>query len=188
MNLNARSDLFVVNLPKTFFPEIQMSKFGPYLERLPRVYDDAKSLINSSIQALTIPNINFEPNNQLKPGFEQRKRGRQVVLRSATSVEELYDKNFTITFRLLDGYINYWIMLDLFLYWYSFPITQPFVFNLPVSILDSHGNIMFVVILKKCLFTGLSEYELNYTSNTNSIKTFDASFAFNSLEFQFLET
>lgn len=188
MDLNARTDLFLVNLPKTFFPEIITDKFKGYLDRLPRVNQTARGLVNDSIQSITIPNINYDPAVQIRTGLNQRKRGDQVRYRTSTELQDLYDNSFTITMRAKDGHINYWIMLDLFLYHYSFPNSNQFIFDLPIGILDSFGNIIFTVILKKCLFTGLSEYELNFSSNTNSFKTFDANFAFNELNFQFLKT
>lgn len=188
MDLNARTDLFFVQLPKTFFPEEVTRKFNGYLERLPRVNQTPQGIVNDSIQSITIPNLNYEPAVQTRAGFEQRKRGDQVRYRSGTEVQDLYDNTFTITMRAKDGHINYWIMLDLFRYHYSFPNPIQFIFDLPIAILDSFGNIIFTVIMKKCLFTGMSEYELNFSNNTNSFKSFDCTFAFNELDFEFLKT
>lgn len=188
MDLNARSDLFMVNLPKIFFPEEMTKKFKGYLERLPRTHETVQSIINDSIQSITIPAINYDPAVQARTGFEQRKRGRDVYFRDAIDKSQLHDNSFTITFSAKNGFINYWMLLDLYLYHYSFPNKNMYVFDLPISILDSNGNIVFVVKMTDCLFTGISEYELNFSSNTNSFKTFDGNFVFNDLEFQFLNT
>lgn len=188
MNLNSRGDLYGIKIPKTFFHDGTIEKFKEYIKQLDITYNDVDDFVNSTIQSVSIPNINFDPIVQQRSGFDIRKRGRTTLYKAANDVQELFDRSFTVTFAMTSGYINYWVMLDLFLYWYSFPNPEPFVFDLPIFIKDDNGRIIFKVIFEKVLYNGLSEYELNFTDNGPTIKTFDATFGFNNLKFEFMNS
>jgi len=202
MFLNARSDLFKVEFPRNFIPETLKEKYSPYVFRMPTMINDVTDLINYTIQTVTIPTMNYEPVEQTiadtKNKFSDQtassnslgnsitEAGRTRKWRSSQNVQEIFTKEFTVTFQLIDGHINYWILLDTLLYFYNFQNKERFTQNIPVRILDAEGNVMFTAQFVDCLFTGLTEYQLSYSDLSQEFKTFDATFQYNTLSLELL--
>ena len=191
MIANSRSDLFNVELPKVFIPEHIKKLYNPYVFRMPIVINNISDLINYSIQTITIPTFNYEPVQQVKPknnmshSNPDRHIGKEINWRSSINSMDLPDRNFTITFQLLDGYVNYWILLQTFHYYYDFDNKKPYTFDVPVRILDSEGNVMFTVLFHEVLFTGMSEFQISYSDVVQEFKTFDCNFRFNEMRMKF---
>jgi hypothetical protein len=160
MFLNARSDLFKVEFPRTFIPKSIKDKYAPYVFRMPTMINDVTDLINYTIQSVTIPTMNYTPVEQVKPdtkapiqsqeevnpnslGTSQTKAARTRRWRSSQNYQEIFTKEFQVTFQLIDGHVNYWIMLDTLLYYYDFRNKQRFTESIPIRILDAEGNVMF---------------------------------------------
>ena len=97
----------------------------------------------------------------------------------------LIDRNFTITFQLLDGNVNYWIMLETFFHYYSYETETPYTFNVPLHIFDGEGLRMYSVTFKDCLFTGLNQFTMSYSEITPEFRTFECTFAFNEINMDF---
>ncbi len=202
MFLNARSDLFKVEFPRNFIPESIKKKYEPYVFRMPTMINDVSDLINYTIQTVTIPTMNYTPAEQMKPegknrfvteepnpnslGASSTEAGRIRRWRSSTNIQEIFTKEFQVTFQLIDGHINYWIMLDTLLYYYNFANKERFSESIPVRILDAEGNVMFTALFVDCLFTGLTEYQLSYSDLSQEFKTFDATFQYNTLNLELL--
>ncbi len=202
MFLNARSDLFKVEFPRNFIPKSIKEKYEPYVFRMPTMINDVSDLINYTIQTVTIPTMNYTPAEQMKPegknrfvpeepspnslGSSTTEAGRTRRWRSSQNIQEIFTKEFQVTFQLIDGHINYWIMLDTLLYYYNFQNKERFSESIPVRILDAEGNVMFTALFVDCLFTGLTEYQLSYSDLSQEFKTFDATFQYNTLNLELL--
>jgi len=185
MILNNRNDLFKVELPKIFIPESIKKRYEPYVFRLPTPIDDISDLINYSIQSITVPNFNYDPIEQSQAGINERKRGTTRKWRTSLSQELLIDRSINITFQLLDGNINYWIMLETFFHYYSYSTKNPFSVDIPLRIFDAEGNCMYTTLFRDCLFTGLNEFTLSYSEIVPEFSTFECTFAFNDLDINF---
>jgi hypothetical protein len=185
MILQNRNDLFKVELPKIFIPKSVKERYAPYLFRMPTPIDDISDLVNYSIQSITIPNFNYQPVEQVKPGYYEQAKGTTRKWRQALSPELLIDRNFSITFQLLDGNINYWIMLETFFYYYDYQNTKPYTCDIPLRIFDAEGICMYTSYFKDCLFTGLNQFTLSYSDITPEFRTFECNFAFNNIQIDF---
>lgn len=185
MILQNRNDLFKVEIPRIFVPKAIKERYAPYLFRMPTPVTDVSDIINYSIQSISMPNFNFQPIEQVKPGYYEQAKGTTRRFRQALSPEMLIDRNFTITFQLLDGNVNYWIMLETFFHYYDFETKEPYTFNIPISIYDAEGNRMYSATFKDCLFTGLNQFTLSYSELTPEFRTFEATFAFNEIQIDF---
>ena len=202
MFLNARSDLFKVEFPRNFIPKSIKEKYEPYVFRMPTMINDVSDLINYTIQTVTIPTMNYTPVEQVKPegkdrlipeqpapnslGSSSTESSRIRRWRSSQNIQEIFTKEFQVTFQLIDGHINYWIMLDTLLHYYNFANRERFTESIPVRILDAEGNVMFTALFVDCLFTGLTEYQLSYSDLSQEFKTFDATFQYNTLSLELL--
>lgn len=187
MILSGRKDLFRFELPKVFIPAEVKRRWMPYLERQPLSIDDVSGLVNYSVQSITVPNFNFQPVEQVKPGNSERARGTTRSWRASMSPEMLIDRQFTVTMKMLDGYVNYWIMLETFFSYYAFERKEPFLYDMALRITDTEGNVMYTVVFHDALYTGLSEFNLSYNELEADLTTFDASFSFNEMTVRFDE-
>lgn len=185
MILQNRNDLFKVEIPKIFIPKEIKKRYEPYLFRMPTPITDVSDLLNYSIQSITIPNFNYQPIEQVKPGKYTPAKGTVRKWRQSLSPEMLIDRTFTITFQLLDGNVNYWIMLETFFHYYDYKTENPFMCDIPLRLFDSEGICMYSSYFKDCLFTGLNQFTLSYSEITPEFRTFEATFAFNDIQIEF---
>jgi len=185
MILQNRNDLFKIELPRIFVPKDVKERYEPYLFRMPTPITDVCDLVNYSIQSISIPNFNYQPIEQVKPGNQPQAKGTTRKWRNSLSHEMLIDRTFTITFQLLDGNVNYWIMLETFFHYYDFENANPFAFDIPLHIFDAEGMRMYTVQFHDCLFTGLNQFTLSYSEITPEFRTFECTFAFNEMKIDF---
>ncbi len=185
MILQNRNDLFKIELPRVFIPKDIKARYEPYIFRMPTPITDVSDLVNYSIQSITIPNFNYNPVEQTKPGYYDQAKGTVRKWRQSLSPEMLIDRTFTITFQLLDGNVNYWIMLETFFHYYSFQTTKPYTYDIPLRIFDAEGFCMYSTIFKDCLFTGLNQFTLSYSEITPEFRTFECNFSFNDIQIDF---
>jgi hypothetical protein len=177
MLLNARDNLFQFGFPRTFIPKEVADKYRQYLNRIPgNIIEEPIDFINYTIQSINFPGMGFDPVQQAQYP------GRQILFRSSLPVQELFQKELTVTFQLVDGYINYWILLDTLTYYYNFSTEKPYSEALNLRILDSEGNGLVTATMKKTLIKSISDLQMSFASNVAEFKTFDLSIAYNELE------
>ena len=182
MFLNARSDLFKVEFPRTFIPKAIKDKYSQYVFRIPTMNYTPVEQVKPDVKN----RFNQGDNNPNSLGTSSTDAGRTRRWRSSQNYQEIFTKEFTVTFQLVDGHVNYWILLDTLLYYYDPTTKSRFTENIPVRILDAEGNVMFTALFIDCLFTGLTEYQLSYSDLSQEFKTFDATFQYNTLDLQLL--
>lgn len=185
MVLQNRNDLFKVELPKVFIPKDIKERYIPYVFRMPTSIRDISDLVNYSIQSITIPNFNYSPVEQVKPGNYPQAKGTVRQFRQSLSPEMLIDRNFTLTFQLLDGHINYWILLETFFHYYAFETETPYTYNVPLHIFDAEGYRMYTVTFLDCLFTGINEFTMSYSEIVPQFSTFSCTFSFNEIKMEY---
>lgn len=185
MWLGSRSDLFRMEFPKVFIPEDVKAKWAPYVRRMPTPTENISDIINYSIQGVTVPNFNYEPVEQVKPGNAERARGTTRKWRGSMSQEMLVDRKLEVSFKMLDGYFNYWVLMDTFFAHYAFENTKPFTVDLPLRILDQEGTVMYTMVFHDVLYTGLDRFELSYSAVSQDHRTFNCSFEFNEVAVTF---
>jgi len=173
--LNARANSFYFVFPKGFFPDKVHKKYVDYLKKQPTPYDTLTSYMNSTIQSVTFPSMSIDQVEQV------RTLGKKINYQSATPVQDLFNREFQITFRIAEGFINYFIMLETVLEYLNFKNPGVYIQNLPLRTLDNEGNIISTVMFKEVTLTSFSELSLNYTQNSPTVYTFVAGFKCNYL-------
>jgi hypothetical protein len=176
MILNARSNSFYFVFPKGFFPDPIQQKYIDYVKRQPNPYDTLTSFMNSTIQSINLPSMSMDSSEQV------RNLGKRVNYQSATPVQDLFNREFQVSFRIGEGFINYFIMLETVLLKLDFKNPDVFIQNLPVRIMDNQGNILVSLIFKEVTLTSLSSIELNYTQNAPQVYTFQVGFRYNYID------
>jgi hypothetical protein len=185
---NARNDNFYVAFPKVFFPDFVIERYLPLITATTNAHVTIHDFINWSIQKITIPNANYEAKEQAAsmPAFADEYASKEGYFRDAVAYTDLFEHEFTVTLKAMDGNINYFIMLETFFYWYSFPNTQIHALDLNVTVSDNSGNALFRVEYGNTLYTGISQFDLDKTSPAHDLKTFDCTFKINSFNLHFI--
>ena len=174
MILNSRNNLFEFKFPRKFIPQQVADKYRSYLNRLPgSVLSEPVDYINYSIQGISMPGIAFDPVEQ---NFND---GTITYHRGAIPIQNTINREFSVTMQLLDGFINYWIMMDTLLYYYSKQVKEPFIQDVSLNILDAEGNILATARFEKLIFKEIGELELNMSTNVAQFSTFDCTFNYN---------
>jgi hypothetical protein len=82
----------------------------------------------------------------------------------------------------VDGFINYFILLDTILWYVNFAQEQVFIQNLPLRIMDSEGNIVVSATFQQAIISSFSELQFAYTANAAQDANFTMGFKFNYLD------
>ena len=162
MILNAIQNGFLFHFPKTFLQPTVIEKYKGYIKRIPVPYDTINDYLNATIQSVNFPTLRtIDTTEQIRPG------GFKQTYKSST------------TFKLAEGFINYWLMYDNIIHFLDFNNKEAYFDDFRLLLLDNDGIIMSTVLLQQPLVTQLSEIQLNYSSTTPNFSTFSVGFKCN---------
>lgn len=175
MILNSKNNNFLVTIPQNFiYPDIQ-KRYGTYLARLPLPYDSVTDYLNASVQSVTFPALSLEL-------VEQNLYEDQVSAKGGLQPTRYLSREFTMTLKTYEGYINYWMMYDLLWAYWDLDQKNKYLPDITLTFMDHNGFEFMTVIFKQVIFYGLSEIELNYSSNAAEFKNFTVNFKYNYIE------
>ena len=164
MILNSRNNSFDFRFPRKFIPEEVAAKYKKYLNNVPgSLLSEPVDYVNYSIQGINMPGVSFEPLTQAIP------------------IQNTINREFTVTMQLLDGYINYWIMMDTLLWYYARSTKQSHIEPLALKILDAEGASVTYMEFTDCIMNSINELNLNFAENVASFQTFEVTFFYNKL-------
>lgn len=174
MILNSRNNLFMFSFPKGFCPEEVSNRYKKYLTRIPgNLITEPIDFLSYSVQSISYPTTTYDPVEQ--SGI----RGTRYY-RTARPIRDLISNDLTITMQLLDGYINYWMMLDILTYWYNFDEPEMFIPpGMSVRILDSEGLVVVTTEFKNVLYKEIGSLDMSFSNNSVDFTTFDINFTYN---------
>lgn len=175
MILNSKNNNFIASFPKNFLYEKVRKRYTPLLKRLPLPYDGITDYLNASIQQFTFPGVSVET-------VEQTLSEDKVQWKDGYRLGKSFDKNFTVTFKNYEGYLNYWMMFDQFQEFLKYDNAKQYLPNITLSFLDQNGFELIVIEFKQVLMKGISELELNFASNAPEFQSFSCDFAYNYFE------
>lgn len=177
MILNARQNLFDFRFPKGFFfPEIE-EKYKPYVRALPLPIDNVSDFINHTIQSFRMPSIAV-------PSGEQRLSARRTLWRGGLPFHLLTDQKFSVTFKLTEGYVNYFIIYDQLRLFLEFANEIEFLPTCKLRLLDYGGKEFVSIRLQQLTMVGIGTLELSFTSALPQQSNFTCDFTFNIFELE----
>lgn len=172
MILNSLNNQFVVQFPKGFFYSDIVKKWTPVVQRLKIPYQTLEDFINACVQSITFPSVELTPAIQPQGQF-------QIGYRPGKELEPLIDKNLTITFKLSEGFISYWILFEQIEFFQLYQDTAPFWPPMYVSFLDHHGFELVAFTYEKVIPTSLSQFEVSYAQTAAEFNTFTMNIRYN---------
>ena len=182
----SRKDLFYVAFPKKFIPEsIETLYRERYVKRMPSYIDSPRELVINTVQAITVPSFGYDV---VDPMYKDKYSNSAITRQNRASInpQDLSDKSLTVTFKMISGYVNYFILLDTFNDHYDYSNPERYMFDLPVHILDNDGTIIFSRIFKDCIFSEITEFQLSYSDNFAGFDTFSITLNYTTSETAFL--
>ena len=94
-------------------------------------------------------------------------------------IQNTINRQFTVTMQLMDGYINYWMMTDILLYYYAPSTKKRYIDDLKLGILDNEELVVAGITFEKPILNQISELNLNMAENVAEFNTFDLNFYYN---------
>lgn len=178
MILNSRANSFYFVFPQDFFDKRVVEKYERYYKRMPIPYETIGAFMNSTIQSVSFPNMTIPSVTQVRP------LGKTQNYKSAKPIQDQFNQEFNITFKTVEGFLNYWIMLDNIISFLDFrnDYDRNFKEDLVLRLLDNQGNILTSVFFKQVLITSLSELNLSYSSNNPTFNSFTVGFKCNLID------
>ncbi len=179
MILNSRSSNFMFLFPKKFFSDSISSKYMPYLKRHPIAYDTLDNFMSSTIQSVTFPTLSMQPVSQTRA----KGLGKQQEYKNSTAISDLFTRDITVTFKSLEGYINYFIFMETMLEYLDFQNKELYLDDLSIRFMDQGGYITTTTKFTGVYFKSLSEINLSYSDTQPEFRTFSCNFSFFEMKF-----
>lgn len=173
--LNSNSSNFIFNFPKGWWHKSVMDKYDPYVRRMPIPYETVEKYMAYAIQSVTFPTISMDIVTQT------RNLGKRQDMKNSTPVQDLFNREVTITFKTTEGHINYFIMLENILCYLNFGHEEMYLDEMYFRALDAEGHVVTTVKYDKVFFKNLSEISLSYSDNNPDFKTFSVTLGFNTM-------
>jgi hypothetical protein len=170
--LNSKHDQFLITFPKGFFyPEV-LEKWNPIIKRLKLNYETLEDFINACIQGVTFPNIDLNTQTQQQGQF-------QIHYRGGKEMEPIFDKQITVTFKLSEAFLSYWILFDQVTLYREYSDRIPFWPPLYLSFLDHHGFELITFELEYIVPTNVSNFTVSYTTTLSDFASFNLDMRYN---------
>ena len=175
MRTSAQNNQFFFNLPIDFVGENIENKYKLLLEKNFIQYESVIDYINSTIKEIIIPSF------QMESSMQNIKRGKEIYWKDARNVFDNFTRELDITFRAVDSYLNYFMLLDV-IKEFNLNTDLQYIPYFQVHILDKDGDILYTILYKEILLKSISEVRLSYNLTDFSEKTFTVTFLYNFLD------
>lgn len=173
MILNSLNNQFIIRFPKNFFYTEIHKKWDPVIKRLKLPYENLEDFMNASVQSLNFPSVDL---NFVEQGQQQFR----IAYRGGKELEPVFDKNLTLTFKLSEGFITYWILFEqIELFMRVYDVKKPFWDPMYVSFLDHHGFELVAFSFEQIIPTNLSQFDISYATTAAEFNTFTLNLRYN---------
>ena len=194
LSLSPRYDLIKFSLPKSFLPTEIEEKYTAYLNKDANIMTSAIDYLNESIQGVTMPGISDLTTTQTQHGSNNIKRtpntlnvepSHEITYLTSGNPLEKIEKEFKVTFRTNQSLLNYFMLYETAFHYacraYKWDC-EPVMY---IEILDETGAIISRVKYIDVHIDGIEGLDFNYTKVEREANTFDVTFKFNNIDFEY---
>ena len=173
MLLNQRQNTFLVLFPATFFSTSLQDKYKFYKKQLIIPYTGLDDFISSTVKSVDFPGWSMDLVRQT------RMLGAQQDFKNAVPVKDLMNRKFTLTFRLTDGYLNYFMFLQNAIDYLDLRNKELYFDDFKFLLLNNEGYLIGHIDFHMLVLHGMSDTKLDYGNMERNFSTFSADFTFN---------
>lgn len=201
LSLSPRYDLFRFCLPKDFLPKSVEEKYSKILAKNAGVVMSPIDYLNESIKGIHIPGINGLVVEQTQhESHPKTVDGRRLGALGRIAVEPQHTMSYThpgnpleklerelkVTFRMNQGLYNYYMLYETIFNHYCKNIDIPVDDIIYIEILDETGVITGRIKFYDVRLDGIDGLDFSYDKSTRDEGTFDITFKFNNIDFEFI--
>lgn len=200
LSLSPRMDQFRFMIPKDYIPQQVRDKYDTLLAKNPSTFMNSMDYLNESIKGISLPALENLVVEQRQPSRNSMKDEGKILgkinmepshIMSTLSAENILSKignTFTVTFRQNQGLYNYFMIYESIFHRYVKPELYHMDTNevFDVIFLDENSIPVSRMMLYQPEFNGISGLEFSYDKVERSTDTFDVTFTFNNIDFDFL--
>ncbi len=172
MILNVRNNSFVFLFPENFFTDSIKEKYKDYYQSLILPYDTIDDFMSSTVQQIDFPAWNMTTAEQTRP------LGKQQDYKSSKPLKELFNREITLTMKISDAYLNYFIFLENSLEFLDFSNKKQTLSPIRLMMLNNEGYSVSSIIFNRPILTSQTGIKLSYSSVTPQFNTFDIKFKY----------
>lgn len=174
MVLNNLSASFCIWLqPNTFYPEVN-ELWKPQFRRMYLPYLTLEDFFNSQITQISFPSVSSS-------NVQQKAQNYSINKRPGLQLNHQMDKTFTLTVKLSESYITYFMARQQFDLFLKFGENAKELYMPPISvtILDDGGFETVTYTYHELTPVGLSDFDLSYAARPGTFNTFTWTFSYN---------
>ena len=201
LSLSPRYDLFKFSLPKDFLPKEIEEKYTNILSKNTAVLSTPIDYLNESIQGVSFPaisdlNVSQEQhgsNSIVRSNINENGLGKinvepkhDITHVSPENPLEKISKEFKGTFRLNQGFYNYFMLYETIFYKICKPLRNGPIPVLFIDLMGSSGKVNARVKFIDCYLDGIEGLEFDYSKVERNAGTFDITFKFNNIDFDLI--
>lgn len=176
--LSGSNNRFEFSFPISFVPDWIAEKYNDVIDKLPDYpVNNVLDFINLAVQGISLP---LSVQQEIIEQTDMNDRDSRQY-RSSISIEDMFQKDFKVTIRLDQSYLMYFIMLDLYFYYFAAFKEKHLPEAFMISVLDNHNTKVYDIKLKEVLFTNVQGIDLDFSSKTVDLKKAELSFKANSM-------
>lgn len=198
LSLSPRYDQFKFAFPKDFLDEEITLKYDQIINKLPGVITNSIDYLNESIQGISFPGISDILTEQQQHGYNSNpytnntgklniEPQRTNIYRSTINPLMSINRELTVTFRYNQGLYNYFMLYESILKQhdktYDYTSNSSFVLEL----LGEKGKVISKIKFTDILMDSIEGLEFNYSKVEREAGTFNVTFKFNNIDFEFIE-
>ena len=201
LSLPPRFDQFRFMIPKEYIPEVVRQKYDKILSRNANVFINSVDYLNESIKGISLPAIegliqeqhqvshNVMNNNPVLKGKANIEPNHTNSTLSSDNILSKIGNTFTVTFRQNQGLYNYFMIYESIFHRY----VKPELYHKDISdvfdilFMDEKGVAISRMILQQPEFNGISGLDFSYDKVERQTDTFDVTFTYNNIDFDFIE-
>lgn len=175
MVLNNLTQNFAIYIDPNFIYQPVIDTWLPIIRRQHFPYVGLVDFLNSQITSISFPNVTA-------PGVNQGSQNYQLTKRAGKQLDHLMAKTFTLTMKLSESYLTYFIcrqQFDLYLR-YGLEYQSDLYFPpISITILDDGGFEIITYTYNQLTPINISDFDLSYQARPGTFNTFTWEFAYN---------
>jgi hypothetical protein len=135
-------------------------------------YNSSSDFLNACIQSVSFPQLSLDT-------VEQQESQFKIQWRGGKELEPIFDKTITVTFKLSEGFISYWMLFEQIEYFLTYAKTTPYWPPMFLSFLDHNGFSLVDFTFEQLTPTAMSQFDINYSTMATEFSTFTLTMKYN---------